>query len=287
MFPTTIVTTTSLDPHLPMPVIDPGLINQAILNLCLNARDAMPDGGKLLLQTRTIPGATVCERFAEASAEQYVEISVADTGIGMDAEVKRRVFESHFTTKKVGHGTGLGLAIVHAIVGEHAGFIAVTSEPGCGSTFHVFLPVQSDELAADTPPVYGQSSVEGHTRRRETILYAEDDSRLVLVMRWLLEKEGFKVLTVQDGAEAVKVYSRHQDEIGAVILDSGMAKLNGWEALQQMRKINPKLKGILASGYVSAEAQARVANGQLWGVLQKPYVGPEVVALVKQAIRRA
>jgi CheY-like chemotaxis protein len=202
----------------------------------------------------------------------------------MEAEVKRRVFESRFTTKK--SGAGLGLSSVHGIIRQHAGFIGVTSAPGCGSTFHIFLPIRSDPReAADNPALLGQTSADNPTPRRETILYAEDESRLALLLRHLLEKEGLKVLTVQDWAEAVEVYSRHQDEIGVAILDSGMAKLNGWEAFQQMRKLNPKLKGILASGYVSTEAEAQVANGQLWGVLQKPYVGAEVIALVKRAIR--
>jgi signal transduction histidine kinase len=284
MFPATIVIATSLDARLPMLLLDEGLINQAVLNLCLNARDAMPDGGQILLQTRATPGTVVREKFPEANAERYIEIIVGDTGTGMEAEVKRRVFESRFTTKK--SGAGLGLSSVHGIIRQHAGFIGVTSAPGCGSTFHIFLPIRSDPReAADNPALLGQTSADNPTPRRETILYAEDESRLALLLRHLLEKEGLKVLTVQDWAEAVEVYSRHQDEIGVAILDSGMAKLNGWEAFQQMRKLNPKLKGILASGYVSTEAEAQVANGQLWGVLQKPYVGAEVIALVKRAIR--
>ena len=266
-----------------MIMVNAGLINQAILNLCLNARDAMPNGGKLLLQTRLISGTAVRERFPEASAEQYVDVSVGDTGVGMEPEVARRVFELYFTTKKYGRGTGLGLSIVHDIVAQHTGFVEVTSEPGCGSTFHIYLPIRSDETAADTTPLSEQTSVED--RRPETVLYAEDESSLALLMRRLLEREGFKVLTAQDGAEAVEVHARHKDEIGVAILDSGMAKLNGWEAFQEMRKINPKLKGILASGYVSAEAESRVANGELCGALQKPYVGDEVLALVKRVIR--
>lgn len=282
MFPATTVIVADLDPSVPMIMVNAGLINQAILNLCLNARDAMPAGGKLLLQTRLISGAAVRERFPEASAEPYAAISVADTGVGMAQEAKQRAFELYFTTKKHGQGSGLGLSIVHDIVTQHTGFVEVTSEPGYGSTFHIYLPIRGGEAAADTTPLSEQTSVED--RRPQTVLYAEDESSLALLMRRLLEREGFKVLTAQDGAEAVEVYDRHKDEIAVVILDSGLAKLNGWDALQEMRKFNPKLKGILASGYVSAEAESRVANGELCGALQKPYVGAEVLALVKQAI---
>ncbi len=141
LFPTTIVIAEDLDASVPKIMIDSDLIYQAILNLCLNARDAMPQGGKIVLQTRLVSGALLYQRLVQAVAEHYVCLSVADTGIGMEAEVKRRVFESYFTTKKLSGGTGLGLSIVYRIVAEHAGFIRATSEPGFGSTFHVYLPV--------------------------------------------------------------------------------------------------------------------------------------------------
>lgn len=141
MFPTTIVIAEDLDACVPMIMIDSGLIHQAILNLCINARDAMPEGGNILLLTRLVPGALLRQRLVQAEAEHYACISVADTGVGMEAEVRRRVFESYFTTKKSSRGSGLGLTIVYRIVAEHAGFIEATSEPGCGSTFHIYLPV--------------------------------------------------------------------------------------------------------------------------------------------------
>jgi signal transduction histidine kinase/ActR/RegA family two-component response regulator len=286
MFPATIVIAADLDPRVPMIMIDAGLIYQAILNLCINARDAMPDGGNILVQTRTTSGDVLRQRFAEATADQYVYISVADTGVGMEAEVRSRVFESYFTTKKSGQGTGLGLTIVHGIVTEHAGFIEVTSEPGCGSTFHIYLPIPGEEAAADviTPPS-AHSEIEDRSRQRETILYAEDDARLSGLMQRLLEKEGFKVLMAQDGVEAVEVHNRHKDQIRLAFLDLRLAKLNGWEAFQRMKKIDPKLKGILASGYVSAEVESRLARGELNGVLQKPYLGEEVLSVIKRAIK--
>ena len=149
MFPTTTVIAADLDPHVPMTMIDAGLLYQAMLNLCVNARDAMPDGGKILVRSRTTSGDGLRQRFPEAAAEHYIYISVADTGVGMEEDVRSRVFESYFTTKKPDQGTGLGLSIVHDIVTEHAGFIEVTSEPDYGSTFHIYLPVPGDEASAD------------------------------------------------------------------------------------------------------------------------------------------
>ena len=286
LFPATAVIATDLDPRVPMIMIDAGLIYQTLLNLCINARDAMPDGGNILVQTRTALGAVLRQRFPEAGAEQYVYISVADTGIGMEPDVRSRVFESYFTTKKPGRGTGLGLSIVHGIVSEHAGFIEVTSEPGCGSTFHIYLPISRDEAAADsTTPPSARNKIVDRPRPRETVLYAEDDARLSGLMQRLLEKEGFTVLTARDGIEAVEVHSRNKDQIGIALLDLRLAKLNGWDALQRMKKINPKLKGILASGYLSAEVESRLARGELNGVLQKPYFGEQVLAVIERAIQ--
>jgi signal transduction histidine kinase/ActR/RegA family two-component response regulator len=283
MFPPAIEIAADLDPRAPMIMIDAGLLNQAILNICMNARDAMPDGGKILLQTRTTLGAVLCQRFSEAKAEQYVHISVADTGVGMEADVSSRIFESYFTTKKPGQGTGLGLSIVHGIVSAHAGFIEVNSEPGCGSTFHIYLPIPRGEAAATIP--WAQSKMEDRTRQGATILYAEDDARLSYLMQKLLKKEGFQVLAAQDGAEAVELHSRYKNEIGIALLDLGLPNMSGWEAFQKMKKINPKLKGIIASGYVSAEAESRLAKGELNGVLQKPYAAAEVLATIKRAFQ--
>jgi len=286
IFPPTIVIAADLDAQLPMMMIDAHLVNQAILNLCMNARDAMLNGGKIFLKTRKTSGAALRQRFPEAGAEQYVYISVADTGIGMEADVRSQVFESYFTTKKAGEGTGLGLSIVHHIVTQYRGFIEVTSEPGCGATFHIYLPIPGVQAAAD-PKIssLAQNTIEDRLRPHETVLYAEDDARLSGLMRRLLEGEGFKVLTARDGVEAVDVHQRHKDLITVAILDCGLGELNGWDAFQLMRKINPKLKGILASGYVSGEVQSRLARGELNGVLQKPYRGEEVLALIKQVIR--
>jgi signal transduction histidine kinase/ActR/RegA family two-component response regulator len=285
MFPATIVIAADLDRRVPRIMMDTGLMNRAVLNLCINARDAMPGGGNIFFRTRTTTGAALRRRFPEASAKHYVSIGVADTGIGMDADVRSRAFESYFTTKKPGQGTGLGLSIVHDIVARHGGFTEAASNPGRGSNFHIYLPVPENSTRVDVVgPCLAPSKVRDRLPQRETILYAEDDARLSGLMQRLLEKEGFKVLVASDGAEAVEVHSRHTEQIGLALLDLRLAKLNGWEAFQRMKRINPKLKGILASGYVSPEVESRLAKGELNGVLQKPYFGEDVLAVIKRAI---
>jgi two-component system, cell cycle sensor histidine kinase and response regulator CckA len=149
IFPAATVIAAELDPRIPMIMFDAHLIYQAILNLCINARDAMPAGGRILVQTGTTSGAAIRQCFPRARAEQYIYISVADTGIGMETDVRSRVFEPYFTTKERGQGTGLGLSRVHAIVTEHAGFVDVSSEAGCGSTFRIYLPIPGDHVAGD------------------------------------------------------------------------------------------------------------------------------------------
>lgn len=136
-----------LDPEVPNVNADANQLNQALLNLCVNTRDAMPAGGNLILRTRTISGAELCGLFHEAKANRYLCISVTDTGLGMAEEIKSRVFEPFFTTKESGKGTGLGLSVVYGIVSNQHGFIDVTSEPGRGSSFHIYLPIPKDQAA--------------------------------------------------------------------------------------------------------------------------------------------
>lgn len=283
-FPKTLTVALDLDAGMPVIMGDANQINQALLNLCVNARDAMPDGGALTLRTRMVSGAELGAGFPGVRAERYICISVVDTGSGMEEEVRSRIFEPFFTTKKPGQGTGLGLSVTYGIVAHQNGFIDVLSEPGRGSTFHIYLPVPQEPVALAAAAAEKKT---GAHRRTETVLVVEDEARQLQLMQSFLRHQGFMVLTARDGAEAVEVHSRFRDEIAVVVLDLGLAKLNGWEAFQTMKKLSPKLKGILASGYVSAEIEAQVAKGALSGVVKKPYQPREVLAKIEGAIRSA
>ena len=278
-FPPTIEISLDLDSQLPTVVIHSGHINRAILNLCINARDAIVGRGSIVIHTRTIPGGALSRRFPGAGQNRHVCISVSDTGIGMEADTKSQIFDSGFTTKDGSQGAGLGLSMVNDIVTDHHGFIEVTSESGRGSIFSIYLPITEAARLPLSPAL--QENIEARSPPT-TILYAEDETRLTELMQPVLEREGFKVLTAKDGDEAIQLHRLHKHEIALAILDSGLAKVNGWEVFQEMKKDNPNLKVILASGYISAEAEARVANREVSGVLQKPYGGEEILAMIRR-----
>jgi two-component system cell cycle sensor histidine kinase/response regulator CckA len=213
---------------------------------------------------------------------------VADTGSGMEEEVKSHIFEPFFTTKDPEHGTGLGLSMTHGIVANQNGFIDVTSEPGRGSTFHIYLPIPKEQsaLVDEVEPVE-RKLIGARVRHTETLLFVEDEPRQLQLMQSFLKGEGFTVLTATDGAEAVEVHRRFKDEIAVVILDLGLAKMNGWQAFQMMKKLNPRVKGILASGYLSPDVESQLADGALSGVIQKPYRPTEVLGKIRDAIHSA
>lgn len=288
VFPEKVTIALDLDAKIPNVMADANQINQALLNLCVNARDAMADGGNLLLRTRTVSGAELRGRFCDANAERYMWISVADTGLGMEEEIRRRVFEPFFTTKEPEHGTGLGLSVTYEIVKNQNGFIDVTSEPGHGSTFHIYLPIPKEPAAlAEVTETFEDTKPDRRAEHIETLLFVEDQPRQLQLMQSFLKGEGFTVLTARDGAEAVEVHRRFKDEIAVVILDLGLAELNGWEAFQMMKQLNPQLKGILASGYLSPEVDSQVARGALSGFVKKPYQPGELLAKIESAIRSA
>ena len=287
-FPTTITIVSDLGGEVPNIMADANQINQALLNLCVNAKDAMAAGGKLSLRTRTIAGVEIRGRFNDAASERYVCISVADTGSGMDETTRSHIFEPFFTTKAPGKGTGLGLSVTAAIVQGQNGFIDVVSEPGRGSTFNIYLPIPKQPAAlVEATEAFAAKEALIPAKHGETLLFVEDEPQQLKLMQNFLTAQGFNVLTAGDGAKAVEVHRRFKDEIAVVVLDLGLAKLNGWEAFQIMKKLNPKVKGILASGHISPEVQVHVTNRALSGVVMKPYLPSEVLAKIEGAIRSA
>jgi two-component system, cell cycle sensor histidine kinase and response regulator CckA len=271
-FPKTIEVFLGLEPHLPALMADPNQIHQAMLNLCLNSRDAMPVGGELLLKTGTITGVELRKHFQEARQEQYVHISATDTGHGIDKAIKNRVFEPFFTTKSQGQGSGLGLSVVYGIVTNHGGFIDVASEQSRGTTFDIYLPVpgHAEQLINAGDESKGNQPEET-AGNRATILFVEDEAHQLNLMQKHLAAEGHRVLTAKDGAEAVQAYLRHRQEIDLVVLDLGLPKLNGWEAYKMMKEADPNVKAIFVTGFISPEIEAHLETGELSAVITKPY----------------
>jgi len=277
-FPKTIDVRLELDPALPSVIADSNLLHQAVLNLCLNARDAMPSGGTLQVITRRVAGAALRRIFQDASAKQYTCITVKDTGVGMNAAIQSRIFEPFFTTKQQGEGTGLGLSVVYGIVTNHKGFIDVESEPDQGTTFRICLPVpKSRETAIE---VKEQPPVKDGTRpfgKGETILFAEDEARQLRLMQNFLQDKGYRILPAKDGAEAVEIFQCKKDEIGLVILDLGLPKLNGWEVFRRIKEIDPAVKAIFATGFMTPQIESQLALGEASAVIMKPYQLDEIL----------
>ncbi|HSQ19690.1 MAG TPA: PAS domain S-box protein, partial [Blastocatellia bacterium] len=247
-FSKTIVITLDLEHGLPAINGNENQLRQILLNLCVNSREAMPEGGRISVKTETVAREALRRRFSEVDAERYVSISVSDTGSGMDDATQRRIFEPFFTTKPLGQGTGLGLAVVYGIVKNHGGFIEVKSQTGCGTTFCIYLPVLNvpAEQISEAEPI---ATTPKSGNRGETILFVDDEARQLSLMRRLLEREGYKVLCAKDGIQAVEIFKRNKDEIAVAVIDLELPKLNGWQACQQMRQIRPALKALIATGF--------------------------------------
>ena len=287
-FPKTIEMALDLQPNLPPVMADPNQITQATLNLCVNARDAMPGGGKLLISTAMISGAGLRRVFQEAWDEYYVCVTVRDTGSGMDEATKSRIFEPFFTTKPQGEGTGLGLAVTYGIVTSHRGFIEVESQPDQGTSFRLCLPIPKEKAEAlDSQQKLQERQVERFADTGEAILFAEDEVRQLRLMQTFLESAGYKVFGARDGLEAVETLRRHKDEIRVAVLDLGLPKLNGWEAFRKMKEISPSIKAIFATGFMAPQIESQLSSGELNGVILKPYQLDEVLEKISAAIRDA
>ncbi len=259
-------------------------IGQVVLNLCLNARDAMPEGGGLTLETANVrldPASGPLP--VEGRAGEFVRLRVLDTGSGMAPEVQERIFEPFFTTKEPGKGTGLGLAMVFGIVKQHLGWIECRSEPGHGTCFDVYLP----RLGAPVPlPV--QPPPEASARGGiETILLADDEEVVGRLGQTILERQGYRVFNALDGVEAVELYQQHGAEIDLVILDLAMPRLSGPETLLELRKLNPTVMVLISSGYSSDEDVRAVERAGVLGFVGKPYRPAELVRRVREALDQA
>jgi signal transduction histidine kinase len=262
-------------------LVDAGQIEQVLINLCANARDAMPDGGHLAIETSL---ATIGEDYIRAhgygKVGDYVLITVTDDGQGIDEQTRQRIFEPFFTTKEVGKGTGLGLAMAYGIVKQHSGYINVDSQPGRGTTFRIYLPrhrmaVSTAAASEPAPPPRGGT---------ETVLLAEDDAQLRKLARSVLVDFGYTVIESSDGADAIEKFREHRDRVQIIVVDVVMPKKNGREVYEAARQIKPGVKVLFMSGYPSNVIASKGVLEPGITLLSKPLAPQDLLRAVRTAL---
>jgi PAS domain S-box-containing protein len=261
---------------------DPGQVQQILINLAVNARDAMPGGGKVVIETANVDVDEECaSQHVGLQPGRYVMLSISDTGLGMDAETRSHIFEPFFTTKEMGKGTGLGLSTIHGIVKQSGGHITVESDIGKGTIFRIYLPLvpPAIEEARVTPLTVPQS---GGT---ETIVVVEDDTALRKLLCRSLEGHGYRVLAAKDGAEAIELLRQHEDQVHLVVSDIMMPHVDGFELKQRLATLRPDVKFLFMSGYSEEllEEHRELLQGCVF--LQKPFLPDELAEKVFTALR--
>jgi len=264
---------------------DPTQVHQILMNLCVNARDAMPHGGSLTIDVENcVLDAQFSAMSPEAKPGRYVNISVTDTGSGIPPDVLDKIFEPFFTTKELNKGTGLGLSTVLAIVKSHEGIVNVYSEPGKGTTFKVYLPAM--ELSAQAK--VNESDQTALPRGNgEIILVVDDEASILVITSQTLQAFGYQVLTATDGAEAVALYAQRRNEIAVVLTDMMMPVMGGEAVIRVLTRINPAIKIIAASGLCANVNLARVPGSGVEHFLTKPYTAGALLKTLRAILEKA
>jgi two-component system cell cycle sensor histidine kinase/response regulator CckA len=261
---------------------DPAQIEQVLLNLAVNSQHAMPDGGRLLIETSNVLlEDDYVRRHLEAKPGKYVLLTVSDNGMGMKREVIERIFEPFFTTKANGEGTGLGLSMVHGIVSQHGGHIRCYSQPGLGTSFKIYFPVSSTERLLDMAetremPAFGT----------ETILLVDDDDRIRDLAQQMIETGGYKVLLASSGEDALKKYAAHRGEVSLVILDLIMPGMGGKRCLEELLRMDPDSRVLIASGYSSNGLTIDETGTGAKAFIRKPYDAKDILASIRKVLDR-
>ncbi len=278
-FPKTINFALHLQPNIPMVKADQSQLHQVLLNLCVNARDAIPNEGTITLETGVTDGEELRENFTGVAAERYVFVRVIDTGMGISKSVKPHIFEPFYTTKERSKGTGLGLSVVYGVVNNHHGFVQMESEPGEGTAFSIYLPLgRPTEAPSET------EGVAAPKERARTIMLVEDEELLRELGVMMLEGDGYRVLAAKDGIEAVEMFENHADEIGLVVCDLGLPRLGGRDVFLRMKEIKPKVRAIVASGYLEPSLRSEILRAGVLDTVQKPYDFREMMAKIRSII---
>jgi PAS domain S-box-containing protein len=259
---------------------DPGQIEQVLMNLATNARDAMPKGGFLNIRTETISfDHLLIKEHGFGKEGGYALISVTDTGVGMDRETREKIFEPFFTTKEIGKGTGLGLAMVYGIIKQHEGYINVYSEPGRGTTFRIYLPLIQAQAEEIKPEVI--QSVE---RGTETVLLAEDETGVREFTKKMFEEYGYKVITAADGQEAIDAFKANKDRIQLVLLDVVMPNKSGREAYDEIKQIRPDIKVLFMSGYPANSIYKNEIVEKGFAYIEKPVSPTKLLRRIREVL---
>jgi PAS domain S-box-containing protein len=282
-FPKSITVKFEIEPDLAVISADPTQIHQVLMNLCINARDAMPLGGTLMISAKNMDlDESYAQMHIEAHAGRYVALTITDTGTGMPPEVLNRIFDPFFTTKELGKGTGLGLSTALSIIRSHNGFINVYSEVGKGTQFTVYLPVG----IVGNPETETARNLLYPKGNDELILVVDDEENIRQITRATLEKYNYRVFTANDGTEALAVYAQRSSEIQLVLTDLAMPYLDGFATIRALRRINPELKIIAASGLTTPEQNAELQALNVNAFLSKPYAAEKLLTTLAEALQK-
>ena len=278
-----IAINTVLEPDLWTVRADAGNIEQVIMNLAVNARDAMPKGGRLTIKTENVTlDEEVCKVIPEARPGKFVCLSVEDTGVGMDKDIIQHIFEPFFSTKEVGRGTGLGLSVVYGSVKQHEGWINIYSEPGRGSTFKVYLPAFSVRLEEETEEMISLQEFQGSGER---ILLVEDEEGVRKLANKALSKNGYVVFEAANAKEAMDIFEREEGKFHLVFSDVVLPDKTGLQLVHQLLSRKPELQILLSSGYTDDKSQWSAITKRGFRFLQKPYPLPDLLRAIKEAIK--
>ncbi len=259
---------------------DQDQIEQVLLNLFVNAADAMHGGGNLILKTMNVTHNNMQGKLYDPKPGNYALLMVTDTGMGMDKEIMERIFDPFFTTKEMGRGTGLGLASTYGIIKGHDGYIDVESRERHGATFSVYLPASEKRIQKTV------KAAEQFIKRTGTVLLVDDEEVILEVGQELLEAMGYRVLLARHGKKAIEVYKKHQDEIDLVLLDMVMPNMGGGETYDRMKEINPDIKVLLSSGFsIDGEATEILERG-CNGFIQKPFTIKDLCGKIEKILEK-
>ena len=274
-----------LSPDLRKINADPTQLEQIIMNLIVNSRDALPDGGMITIETKNfVMDAPFCERHADVSPGEYACLSISDTGQGMDQQTLDRIFDPFFTTKEKGKGTGLGLAIVFSIVKSHRGTVLCHSQQGAGTVFDIYLPAAILENHHEKIPDAAEESVRGCN---ETILFVDDDLDLLDLTQSMLESYNYRALRAGSGEEAIEIFKRDKDAIDLVILDLNMPGMGGAKCLNELLSIEPSMKVIIATGYLDEGQKDELLREGAAAYVGKPYKFQTMLSEIKRQLNRS